>query len=708
MDKPVSAGNETLVISEVISPTLFRPPGPLEQLPKITIPWLRTLLLVIGLISCLAAWFVTTANSIEIIPNPAEAHVVIKELLAPKFSGKWILRPGTYRVSASADGYLPYGRDLVISDAAYQTHRIELEPLPGHLRVEISPVESATLEIDGQPVAKAPTTVRDLAAGQHNIRILADRYKPYDASVLIEGRDIEQSISVELQPAWAEVTFDSTPQGAALLVDNEQVGVTPLSAEIIEGERRVSMKLAGYNTWQRTFNIVAGEAQNIPRVILQKADGYINLTTTPAGATITVGGDYKGRSPLKIAVAPDRELTVRAIKPGYIPSSSKVTTGSGETSEIKLTLQAELAQVRFIVTPADAEVLIDDQIQPLSNQVIMLPTHEHKILIRKSGYQSYETTITPRKGVEKRIKVRLRPGADKELGQTGSTGSEAVSAVQSKANSSGASIKTYLNQQLKLFKGGTLSMGSSRRDAARRANETQHSATLNRPFYFAVNEVTNGEFRQFLATHESKSKTGQNINEDNQPVANVSWNTAALFCNWLSRKDSLGVFYQIKAGRVLGINPAALGYRLPSEAEWAWAARTTNTNNTVNYPWVGGFPPNTRSGNFADQSARQILAAVITGYDDGFTVAAPVGSFPANSKGLYDLGGNVAEWVHDFYLAAPSGSAVDPLGPSSGHQHVIRGSSWAHGSQTELRLSFRDHGSEPRDDVGFRIARYAQ
>ena len=69
----------------------------------------------------------------------------------------------------------------------------------------------------------------------------------------------------------------------------------------------------------------------------------------------------------------------------------------------------------------------------------------------------------------------------------------------------------------------------------------------------------------------------------------------------------------------------------------------------------------------------------------------------------------MAEWVHDFYGAAGAvggASETDPLGPQAGQFHTIRGSSWAHGSITELRLSFRDFGEEPRDDVGFRIARY--
>ena len=75
----------------------------------------------------------------------------------------------------------------------------------------------------------------------------------------------------------------------------------------------------------------------------------------------------------------------------------------------------------------------------------------------------------------------------------------------------------------------------------------------------------------------------------------------------------------------------------------------------------------------------------------------------ANHRGLYDMGGNVAEWMHDVY-SMPNSSGipvVDPLGAQQGSNHVIRGASWAHGTVTELRLSFRDYGQSGRDDVGF-------
>src|SRR5690606_13727326 len=190
----------------------------------------------------------------------------------------------------------------------------------------------------------------------------------------------------------------------------------------------------------------------------------------------------------------------------------------------------------------------------------------------------------------------------------------------------------------------------------------------------------------------------------------VSWEDAALYCNWLSEAEGLPPFYQVENGKVTGFNPQSTGYRLPTEAEWAWAARYEN-GEMLKYAWGRELPPQDKVVNIADRSAAPLVGYVQPGYDDGYPVTAPVGSFPPNSKGLYDLAGNVAEWVHDFYEIAVSLSQSveqDPVGPGNGTYHVIRGSSWAHGSVTELRLSFRDYGTDARHDVGFRIARYVE
>jgi len=94
----------------------------------------------------------------------------------------------------------------------------------------------------------------------------------------------------------------------------------------------------------------------------------------------------------------------------------------------------------------------------------------------------------------------------------------------------------------------------------------------------------------------------------------------------------------------------------------------------------------------------------------GQPLTAPAGTFPASPLGFYDLGGNAAEWMGDYYSSdtAYPNTEVDPRGPKEGRFHVIRGSGWLHGSVRELRWAFRDFGADERLDVGFRLARAAE
>jgi formylglycine-generating enzyme required for sulfatase activity len=106
-----------------------------------------------------------------------------------------------------------------------------------------------------------------------------------------------------------------------------------------------------------------------------------------------------------------------------------------------------------------------------------------------------------------------------------------------------------------------------------------------------------------------------------------------------------------------------------------------------------------------------LVSRSLAGYEDSFPATAPVDDFPPNALGLYNMGGNVAEWIHDFYSIFPataSGLELDPLGPEEGEFHVIRGSSWMDSSVSELRLTYRDYGKDSRPDLGFRVARYPE
>jgi formylglycine-generating enzyme required for sulfatase activity len=251
-------------------------------------------------------------------------------------------------------------------------------------------------------------------------------------------------------------------------------------------------------------------------------------------------------------------------------------------------------------------------------------------------------------------------------------------------------------------------MGSSRSEQGRRANEVLVPVTMTRPFLIGIREVTNTEFAKFRPGHDSGSDIHPSMAGGANPVANVTWFDAVEYCNWLSTREGLKPAYEEKFGDWTIIRPLTNGYRLPTEAEWAWAIRYSGSTGVRKFSWGTEMPPKRDSGNFADRSAIDLVPSILPRYEDGFASTAPVGKFTANPIGIHDGAGNVAEWVNDIYSVPTPGittAIVDPLGPETGKTHVVRGSSWQHAGILELRLSYRESESEAQADIGFRIAR---
>ena len=242
---------------------------------------------------------------------------------------------------------------------------------------------------------------------------------------------------------------------------------------------------------------------------------------------------------------------------------------------------------------------------------------------------------------------------------------------------------------------------------------SEYPVELTRSFFMSEKEVTNAEFKKFKPSHNSGAFQGASLDQPNLPVVNISWEDAARYANWLSKAEGLEPAYHDDGTKVVPIFPLANGYRLPTEAEWEFVARfeagQQPLNRPLQFPWGDSLPPPLKSGNYADDGPQR-LGFFIPGYQDGYPATAPVGSYAASRAALYDIGGNVAEWSNDFYdiyAGQTSAPLKDPAGPNNGQFHVIKGASWRSGSISELRLSYRDYSEKPRDDIGFRIVRYA-
>ncbi|UTW44137.1 PEGA domain-containing protein [bacterium SCSIO 12696] len=676
---------------QTIAPTEFTPlDGPIVRRKRVH-P-VAIAIAVALLVAGVALWFLLTARAVFFDTEPGGVEVEIDASLLFQVSDSYLIRPGTYPVRATAEGYFPLEQDIEVTGDDNQRFALVLEKKPGHLQLNSQP-QGATITLNGEPAGTTPALLSDLPAGEHQIQLEAPRHFARSLTVDITGLDKTQDLQAQLDPAWGDLQITSEPAGADVFVSGEKRGVTPLSTELLTWGEEVKLQLPGHKSWHKKLQVEAGEVLAVDTVQLDKVDGLLRLSSSPAGATVTVNGTFRGQTPLELELQPDAKHNLSLFLEGYLTSRRSVTIPSGNEKRLSVSLKPETGTLQVSTTPGDAQVYINGKLRGKGGDSFPLPAKPHRIEVRRKGYASQTRSFTPRPGIEQLMQFKL------------------LTETEARWAATPTEIKTDLGQTLKLFRPeGLLAMGASRREPGRRANEVQRQVILKRPFYLATHEVTNKDFMAFDSSHFSRQTGGVTLSSTKQPVVNVSWEQAALYCNWLSAKQGLPLFYQTKDNKVTGINPKATGYRLPTEAEWAWVARHTG-NYPLKYSWGNTYPPAGGSGNFADNSAAKIVASVVKGYNDSHPVTAPIGRFSANHNGIYDLSGNAAEWVNDYYgieISLGGKKVVDPTGPESGEFHVIRGSSWRHSSITELRLSFRDYGNEPRDDVGFRIARYVE
>ena len=655
---------------------------------------LRNLMIVLFSLLSLIAFFVLFSTPVEISISPEPDEQSVSGFPPPvSFGSRMMVVPGNYTVHAELDGYQPLQQSFEVSSGGFKEFSFELKELPGRLQILVEPSVPIRVAVADTETPVDKNNIASVQRGLQTVLIETDRYLAETRELEIKGFGELQELSVLLQPAWADVQLDTVPQGAEVLVDGQSVGLTPLLTEVIHGQREFELSLGGFKSVRLIKSIVAGTPVVIETIKLEPNDGTLGLVTRPPGATVSIDGNFHGSTPVSMALTSGTQHQIKLSKPGYNVSRKTVSLKPDEEKQLVVELAPEYGIVFASSQPADASLTLDGKSAGSGTQRLRLITRPHELTFSKPGYQSQTVKVTPSTQTSRNVDVKLK------------------TLQQVKEDARPSVFRTAGGQEMHLLEPqGSFRMGASRREAGRRANENQRLVELTKPYYLASREVTNGEYLLFDGKHTSGTAEGVSLNGKNQPVVNVSWDDAARYCNWLSVRDKLPPAYIERDGHMVLQAKATSGYRLPSEAEWVYVARKQGRNESARYPWGDGYPPTEGQGNFADAQIADSLANVVTGYNDGYRGSAPVGSFSAMPKGFHDLGGNAAEWTNDYYAVYPGQSdrlVKDPTGPSSGDHRVIRGSSWRDGSITELRLSYRDYSRGPRDNLGFRIARYA-
>ena len=237
--------------------------------------------------------------------------------------------------------------------------------------------------------------------------------------------------------------------------------------------------------------------------------------------------------------------------------------------------------------------------------------------------------------------------------------------------------------------GGCFQMGSPENESGRDKDEGPGREVCLDGFWMGKYEVSNAQCRKLRPAHSSKDYKGRSLDFDSRPAVYVGWAEARAFAEELSGKGN-GVF------------------RLPTEAEWEYAARAGTT--TARY-W-GDSPDLVCSfANGADKSAKKAFPDwdfEMFGCDDGYAVTAETGRFKPNPAGLYDMLGNVWEWCEDVYQpeAYARLGRDNPRMDQPGPKRVIRGGSWfSYPKSVRSADRYGYEASEQSDDLGFRLVR---
>ena len=428
----------------------------------------------------------------------------------------------------------------------------------------------------------------------------------------------------------------------------------------------------------------------------------LSVSANVEGAAVLVDGKNVGETPLSDAAVSPGKHRISIEKEGYEPYRKRIRIDRGRAVSLFVDLsEAGPVTARLYVetTPEEARVRILN-IGPVFQQGMDLDPGRYHVEVSAEGHGTDKRWVTLSAGEDENISVRL------EAVKTAAPAPPVVPRQPEGLFTNNLGMKFVYIRPGSFVMGSGLSPSevSSRyggEEKYYKDEHPQHRVTLTKGYYMQSKEVTVGQWRKFArgSGYKSEAETGGGAyvytgekwekkagaywdnpgfsQTDANPVTCISWNDAQAFAKWLSREDGGD-------------------YRLPTEAEWEYAARAGTKT-----PFYTGDCLSTRQANYDGNYPGKTCSKGT--YREKTT---PVGSFSPNPWGLYDMHGNVWEWCQDWYGDYPSGAVTDSAGPSSGADRVYRGGSWYYDAWY-CRSANRDRSGPGYrvNYLGFRLAR---
>ncbi|MCS5550687.1 MAG: SUMF1/EgtB/PvdO family nonheme iron enzyme [Gammaproteobacteria bacterium] len=590
-------------------------------------------------------------------------------------SNRILLRSNSASVVVTARGYESQTLYLEKSRGDNIRH-VELEYDYAPVKISSIPkLDKAVWYIDNSIATSNSTLDEALKPGQYNLRLVAKHYEDYTAIIDVDP-EAGFNGSAALAPIQVEYNIETQPNGASLYFNEKYIGTSPITGQIDSADIELKAFLEGYKDVNEKIDLSKENTKLVRSYQLASAQDVVVITYKPKGGRLFVDS-LEVPASKQISINKIGKTVIRYSHPGYADKTISVSSGE---SKIEFNLTPQYGNV-MVTSNQKSQVFSGNKYlgnTPLERKFL---AKTQKIKIMKAGYVPREIEVDVLNNVQQKVNVNLLTWSEHFL------------------KNSAPEITNSVGMQFIRYYAKSFAMGAPRTERGQRANELSRTVDFKRAFYLSKKEVSNAEFSLYK----------KQVGKAESPVVGISWNDAAMYCNWLSIKEGFEPFYEISGDLVTGYMASSRGYRMPSEAEWEYVAKFANRRRPTIFVWGNDYDAGKAVGNIADKSSKDSVKTYLADYNDGFKSIAPTGSFAAEASGVFDMSGNVSEWVNDVYslqIPNPKKIYIDFLGPLNGSDHVIKGSNYSSSTWTELRASFKESSDIGRTDVGFRIARY--
>ena len=510
----------------------------------------------------------------------------------------------------------------------------------------------------------------------------------------------------------ASLVVVTEPAGAEVLLDDERIGVTPLEVDVAARAYAVALRHPYYDDLESELDLSAAEPTRFERE-LDRATGTLVVTATPPGAWIEWDGERLAEStPATLAELPTGPVTLTLGAPGHVSAEVPVEVPKDASASVTFSLDRAFGTLTLVLSPTDADVALLDAESAYSPGV-RLPEGPQRIAVSRTGWRTVEQTVDVVGDTRQEIAleaewhpftvttnppgalvtfvdgdaayspgVRLPPG-EYELqatllgyapwvGTVRHTAAPTVHAVSLEfvtAEYADPLRSGGNGPVMTVIPAGSFRMGCVSGNACEETEQPLRTVTIATPFSMSKHEVSFEDFDQFARATGRERPDDSGWGRGRRPVIGVSWEDANDYASWLSSET----------GR---------GYRLPTEAEWEYAARA---GGDTAYGWG---------------EALAAGEANCSGCGRSLDRTVPTGSFRANAWGLHDMHGNVWEWVEDCWNPTYAGAPVDGSTWAQGDcaRRVLRGGSWFNPpamARSATRLS--GNASVRGNIAGFRV-----